>query len=117
LFRRQSNPQRLPYAHRSAESFCFLQTDSTHLNINDQQEDGDAQESLAEEGTIGAHFAIPYHVNFGETIKLLGSSEPLGCWDIRKAVQLKWSHSDTWYCDVRLGAGVHEFKVRGHPAC
>ncbi len=88
-----------------------MQAVSTQVPTEEPQPDEDTQLSAGEAGTIGAQFSVRHRVNFGESIKLIGSSEALGGWNIRKAVELQWSHGDTWQRVVPLGEGVHEFKV------
>ena len=54
-----------------------------------------------------------YHVDFGDTIKLVGSHEALGAWDPTQALGMTWSEGDVWTALAQLPAGQHEFKVRG----
>jgi hypothetical protein len=72
----------------------------------------------AAEGTAGSSSTSPvristkYHVNFGDTIKLVGSHEALGAWDPTQALGMTWSEGDVWTAVAQLPAGQHEFKVR-----
>jgi hypothetical protein len=56
---------------------------------------------------------VPYRVDLGDEIKLIGSAIELGRWDIKKAVELEWHEGDLWTCQLQLPAGAHEYKVRG----
>lgn len=50
-------------------------------------------------------------VNYGETIKLVGSAPELGGWDIGAAPELAWSDGDVWTTTLELPPGDVHFKV------
>lgn len=53
-----------------------------------------------------------YHVNFGDSLKVIGSSEEFGAWTAAGAPSMTWGEGDVWTLVVPLGPGEHEFKVR-----
>lgn len=53
-----------------------------------------------------------YHVNFGDCLKVVGSSEALGAWDAASAPLMTWGEGDVWTLLRPLPPGEHEFKVR-----
>jgi hypothetical protein len=50
-------------------------------------------------------FKLPYRVDFGQDICIVGSSDALGNWDPRKGVAMRWSEGDTWEVDFEVTAG------------
>jgi len=50
-------------------------------------------------------FKLPYRVNFGQDICLVGSSDVLGNWDPRHGVGMQWSEGDVWQVDLEVSAG------------
>lgn len=53
----------------------------------------------------------PLQVNFGQEVKLVGSHEALGAWQLDKAVAATWSEGHQWSASVELPAGAQlEFK-------
>lgn len=53
-------------------------------------------------------------VNYGESVKLVGSGSALGDWDVSAAPEMRWTDGDVWVAELELPAeeDVH-FKV-GH---
>lgn len=51
-------------------------------------------------------------VNYGESLKLVGSGSELGDWNVEAAPEMQWTDGDVWVADVELPADqeVH-FKV------
>ena len=64
--------------------------------------------------SILATAALDAQVNYGESVKLVGSSPELGDWDVDRAPELSWTEGDVWTTSVELapGSDVH-FKVLG----
>lgn len=60
-------------------------------------------------------FRIPYRVNFGQSLGLVGSGESLGNWDPKRTVHMKWSDGDNW--TVELTAPVSQGWVQHHRTC
>eukprot|EP00879_Flechtneria_rotunda_P021051 GHRR01022177.1.p1 GENE.GHRR01022177.1~~GHRR01022177.1.p1 ORF type:complete len:249 (+),score=82.46 GHRR01022177.1:163-909(+) len=52
-----------------------------------------------------------YRVNFGDTLKVIGSSNELGAWDVATAPGMTWGEGDVWWLVVPVAEGDHEFKV------
>ena len=51
--------------------------------------------------------------NFGESLKVVGSNDALGNWDVSSSPSMTWTDGDVWRLELALPAGeqVH-FKVR-----
>ena len=45
--------------------------------------------------------------NFGENLKVVGSSDALGGWDVSKSPSMTWTDGDVWCLDLVLQAGEH----------
>ncbi len=43
--------------------------------------------------------------------QVVGSPSSLGAWDVKAALPLEWSTGDVWQGELRLPAGLYEFKV------
>ncbi|CAL8471033.1 g10575 [Coccomyxa elongata] len=57
------------------------------------------------------HFCLQYHTNYGQQIRLVGSHENLGSWQLRDGPDLRWTEGDNWRATVELPAGtVYEYK-------
>lgn len=52
-----------------------------------------------------------YHVDFGDCLKVIGSSSEFGSWDATGAPLMTWGEGDVWSLVMPLSAGDHEFKV------
>jgi hypothetical protein len=55
-----------------------------------------------DETLVTLRFQIRHHVEFGDSIYLVGSTHELGRWDIQKAVPLVWSSGDVWTVSVDI---------------
>ncbi|GFR45546.1 hypothetical protein Agub_g6940 [Astrephomene gubernaculifera] len=53
---------------------------------------------------------VPYRVQYGEVIRVVGSSPLLGEWSADQGLQLTWTDGDVWTAEVPIGAGSYEFK-------
>eukprot|EP00775_Hariotina_reticulata_P011608 gene11608-11752_t len=61
-------------------------------------------------GKVKVHVSIVQHVQYGQSLRLVGSAKQLGKWDAGYGPDLKWSEGDKWSIDVPLAVGAHEFK-------
>lgn len=67
--------------------------------------------------TVNVRFWMPFKVNYGEEIYVVGSSPELGSWILSSGIPLRWSDGDMWNGSVDIPAGsVVEYKyvVVGH---
>ncbi len=50
--------------------------------------------------------------NFGESLKVVGSNEALGNWDVSRSPSMTWTDGDVWRLELALPPGeqIH-FKV------
>lgn len=54
-------------------------------------------------------------VGFGDSHRIVGSTEELGQWNVDSAPAMSWSEGDVWTLDLDLPAGRSlEFKARQH---
>jgi len=53
---------------------------------------------------------VPCRVEFGQSVKLVGSSPELGTWDTEKGVTLEWTEGDVWTAMLEIEEDL-EFKV------
>jgi hypothetical protein len=60
---------------------------------------------------------VRYHTDFGDCMKVIGSSAELGAWDAAAAPLMVWGEDDIWSLVLPFSAGEHEFKARGAAAC
>lgn len=52
-------------------------------------------------------------MEFGESLRLVGSDSVLGSWDVAQGPALQWSDGDVWTLDLEVPAGQQlSFKVR-----
>ncbi|EFJ52450.1 hypothetical protein VOLCADRAFT_102948 [Volvox carteri f. nagariensis] len=51
------------------------------------------------------NFKIPYRVNFGQSLGLVGSGDSLGNWDPKRTVQMKWTDGDWWTVELSISPG------------
>lgn len=60
---------------------------------------------------VNIRFSIQFHVDYGQSLRVVGSHESLGAWSIHKAPSMQWSKGDVWHVSVQLPAGsVYEYK-------
>ncbi|GMH42223.1 hypothetical protein BSKO_10142 [Bryopsis sp. KO-2023] len=55
-------------------------------------------------------FKVFRHVEFGQTVKVVGGAESLGSWQPDVAVPLTWMEGDVWTVDMELPSGPYEYK-------
>uniref|UniRef100_A0A383VR34 CBM20 domain-containing protein n=1 Tax=Tetradesmus obliquus TaxID=3088 RepID=A0A383VR34_TETOB len=55
--------------------------------------------------------SVRYHTDFGDCMKVIGSSAELGAWDAAAAPLMVWGEGDIWSLVLPFSAGEHEFKV------
>ena len=60
--------------------------------------------------TVQVTFHLKYKVEFGQTLRLMGSVGELGDWDVKRGVALQWTNGDDWTAAVTLPAGIVEYK-------
>lgn len=51
---------------------------------------------------VRVSFRLPYHCNFGQNLRLVGSGAPLGDWDVSSAAAMTWSDGDVWKADLEF---------------
>lgn len=62
--------------------------------------------------TVPITFSVPFEVAFGQSLRLVGSDEAMGGWEIDSAVDMTWSEGHVWTADVALPVGATaEFKL------
>ena len=55
--------------------------------------------------------SVPLRVNYGEHLRLVGSSDLLGAWSIEEAPKMKWTEGDVWMTTLEVPLGFEsEFK-------
>ena len=59
-------------------------------------------QAFAQEQRVDVEFAFEYNANFGEAVYVLGSTQELGAWDMRKAIKLEGRDSPNWQVRVSL---------------
>lgn len=52
-----------------------------------------------------------FQVNFGEHLRLVGSTPAMGDWSPNEGLSLEWSDGNNWGATASLPAGPIEFKV------
>jgi hypothetical protein len=57
--------------------------------------------------------SVRYHTDFGDCMKVVGSSSELGAWNAAAAPLMVWGEGDIWSLVLPFSAGEHEFKVSG----
>lgn len=50
-------------------------------------------------------FSLCYQAQFGQQIRLVGSTPVAGIWNPAKSLPLTWTEGDEWVLDVKLTAG------------
>ncbi len=60
---------------------------------------------------IQVHFRVKKHVDFGQSIGVLGANNILGSWDVSKVVALTWTDGDHWQLTIDLPGNTYlEYK-------
>eukprot|EP01023_Acetabularia_acetabulum_P010374 TRINITY_DN14737_c0_g1_i2.p1 TRINITY_DN14737_c0_g1~~TRINITY_DN14737_c0_g1_i2.p1 ORF type:complete len:291 (-),score=47.66 TRINITY_DN14737_c0_g1_i2:357-1229(-) len=49
-------------------------------------------------------FQLPYRCQFGQQLCIVGNTEHLGLWDVKKGLSMEWSTGDVWKADIELFA-------------
>lgn len=73
----------------------------------------DVAENSAEELTpevADVTFEVVRHVEYGQTVTLVGNVDSLGNWDPEASVPMLWSEGDVWTAQLALPLGSLEFK-------
>ena len=61
--------------------------------------------------TIQVQFRVRRHVEFGQSVGMLGGDASLGSWDSKKIVPLTWSDGDHWHTTVDIPGNTYlEYK-------
>ncbi|GBF93653.1 hypothetical protein Rsub_06756 [Raphidocelis subcapitata] len=56
---------------------------------------------------VRVSFRLPYRVDFGQDVAVVGSIDEFGSWQPHRAVALRWTEGDWWTGDVELPAGTN----------
>ncbi|KAG2502101.1 hypothetical protein HYH03_000593 [Edaphochlamys debaryana] len=56
-------------------------------------------------GKATVTFKIHQHVEYGQSLLVIGSAPELGSWDAKQAKELSWGEGDVWGCTVPLATG------------
>lgn len=68
-------------------------------------------EMPAQRRAVKVCFWLNFHVDYGQSIRLVGGAPELGSWILSDGVPLAWSEGDMWNATVELPAGgVTEYK-------
>ena len=51
---------------------------------------------------VQVRFSIPYRCNFGQHVRIIGSAQQLGAWELEGALPMQWTEGDVWTADVSL---------------
>ncbi|GFR40228.1 hypothetical protein Agub_g796 [Astrephomene gubernaculifera] len=57
-------------------------------------------------GPLRLNFKLPYRVNFGQSVGLVGSGDTLGNWDPKRRIPMKWTDGDWWIAEVSVAPGT-----------
>lgn len=49
-------------------------------------------------------FNLSYRCDFGQHLRLIGTGEKLGEWDLQRAVPMTWTDGDVWTVELKLPA-------------
>ncbi|CAG9462760.1 unnamed protein product, partial [Pedinophyceae sp. YPF-701] len=61
-------------------------------------------------GPLTVEFAIPYCTSFGQEVRMVGSAEQLGQWDVTRALSMTWTDGHIWRGEAPLAPGEVEYK-------
>eukprot|EP00887_Chlorella_sp_A99_P004965 scaffold4.g4965.t1 len=71
-----------------------------------------AAPAVAAAGLVSVRFTIERKVDYGESLKVVGSEPALGSWRVADAPAMAWGQGDVWSAEVELPAGAAaEFKI------
>lgn len=59
----------------------------------------------SKERTVKLSFQVPYRVNYGQDVAMVGSTDVLGNWDPSHGVGMRWTEGDVWHVDLEVTAG------------
>jgi hypothetical protein len=60
---------------------------------------------LADTGAVPVRFWLKFHVEYGQSLRIVGGSDELGGWELRGAPAMEWSDGDLWNVSLELEAG------------
>jgi len=62
------------------------------------------EDEYEDQGEIAANInlRIPYHVDFGQCLAIVGSGEHLGNWNPGSAIKMTWTEGDYWVAELQL---------------
>lgn len=66
--------------------------------------------STVPETLVKVKFTIPHHVEYGQSICILGGVDELGEWDVKRSPCLTWSEGDVWSGIVEIPPCPVEYK-------
>uniref|UniRef100_A0A383WKL3 CBM20 domain-containing protein n=1 Tax=Tetradesmus obliquus TaxID=3088 RepID=A0A383WKL3_TETOB len=85
------------------------QQGSTALASLDQG--GAALKAKEQPKMVAVRFWLKFHVDYGQSIRIIGGHEAMGAWNLAKAPFLRWSEGDLWNVTLEVAAGgVIEYK-------
>ncbi|KAF5843061.1 carbohydrate-binding-like protein [Dunaliella salina] len=63
-----------------------------------------SEDEYEDQGEIAANvnLRIPYHVDFGQCLAIVGSGEHLGNWNPGSAIKMTWTEGDYWVAELQL---------------
>jgi len=70
---------------------------------------GNGSGALLRRGDAGrtlVRFWLKFHVDYGQSVRLIGGNKALGQWDLALAPALGWSEGDLWNATLELDAGA-----------
>lgn len=67
-------------------------------------------ESASVDTLVRVKFTIPHHVEYGQSVCILGSAPELGEWQLDKCPCLNWGEGDVWTGVVELPPSTVEYK-------
>lgn len=88
-----------PYFYPAHQSLCAYCAARAPLNRR-------ASCAAATVQAVEIRFNVPYRVNFGQSLGIVGSSDVLGNWDPTRRVPMEWSDGDVWQAFVRASDEV-----------
>lgn len=50
-------------------------------------------------------FSVARHVDFGQSVKVVGSVPELGNWEVGSGLSLLWEDGDIWKCEAEIPSG------------
>jgi hypothetical protein len=62
------------------------------------------QSAIAENPKIPVSFLVNHRVEFGEHLKVVGSEEALGGWEVNRGLELQWAEGHVWSGERAAGS-------------